>query len=246
MKISKHLYFLINFLVSFPAQALFDVLHSIDHLPLYVLASNYQPQDILIALDIDDTIIKKSFRPSISGFKALFFPQPHLKGTNFFDRLNFISVARKCEKNSVKIIDFFKEGGYKVVALTARPPLLAQCTLDDFSIVNLELKFDLVESRLLNSDNLKKPCLYHGGIIFAGTNDKGHALEAFTQHIEFNPKLIVFVDNLRKHVHAVERATQKMDTEYIGLHYKPSRKRAKQKMKIVSNTDEKSKQIEEK
>lgn len=66
--------------------------------------------------------------------------------------------------------------------------------------------------------------LFKQGILFSNTCDKGHTLEAFLTCVGFVPDHVVFVDDKLPYLQEVQRAMQKQNIPFLGLHYRGATK----------------------
>jgi hypothetical protein len=131
-----------------------------------------------------------------------------------------------------------------MMALTARTLDIAERTIAQLKSIHIQF-----DGHSLQDKDLKIPAselgskddaLFTRGVLFVGeTNNKGKVLAHFLDQLHYHPEKIVFVDDKRKHVDAVEAALAKVGVPYIGFRYGALDKKVKAYNELMSEvTDE--------
>lgn len=128
------------------------------------------------------------------------------------------------------IIEDLKTRNIKTIALTqfAVGPFGIISRVEDWRIGELSqlgIKFDSafkglnkIELQDLGKLNVYHP-LYKQGILFCNRHDKGSVLGAFLDVIEWKPNKIVFIDDKKESLEAVEVELKRRNIDFIGLYY---------------------------
>lgn len=122
------------------------------------------------------------------------------------------------EKTAALLIDHLKKLSIPVMALTTRSLFIAERTLEQLKNIGIAFLLPAV-----NQDKLVipmiHPCFYHHSILFGGNNDKGEALIAFFHWMNYFPDKVVFIDDKRKYLEAVEKALKHYNIPFVGIRY---------------------------
>lgn len=111
----------------------------------------------------------------------------------------------------------------KTIGLTARSFPIEDATIDRVEKVGISFvesgKFDALPTQ-------EKVFMFHGvpggfkhGIFFAGTGDKGESLMVLLETCDYQPDVVVFVDDKLKNLQAVEKFVEAAGMEFIGILY---------------------------
>lgn len=168
-----------------------------------------------VFLDLDHTVVRSVSNGNFfSQLGFIVWPPSEYKNSSIWDRLHFTKKLIPHEKKTLTFLKNLQAQNIPVVGLTARPPIIADRTLAQFKELNFTFSHDILAQ--------KEFCLTHSiykdGIIFCGTNDKGLALTEFLTHTALKPEKIVFADDLRKNVKAVEHAAERLNIECCACH----------------------------
>lgn len=107
----------------------------------------------------------------------------------------------------------------RTISITARPQTSGKYSYKQMQRLGMFFNDDFkMKSNVFNCGWLL-PCQYHKGIISSGNASKGKALQAFLKNAKYNPKRIVFVDNLRENLESVGKLAKKRGIDYVGLWY---------------------------
>lgn len=61
--------------------------------------------------------------------------------------------------------------------------------------------------------------MFKDGVVFTSAVSKGKALKAFLLHVRRLPKLIIFIDDKKKHLASVEKMAKSLGIRFIGIEY---------------------------
>jgi phosphoglycolate phosphatase-like HAD superfamily hydrolase len=113
--------------------------------------------------------------------------------------------------------------GVKTIAVTARSPATADVTIKQLTSIDVTFQ----ESSIKNGGSLKidhpglnGDVLFHDGVLFVGEkNSKGEALILLLKNLNYRPENVVFVDDRRRHLEAVEKQLIAKKIPYKGFRY---------------------------
>lgn len=191
-------------------------------------ALSFIKEDSCLIYDLDKTIFDTAqylggdnwFRDHLSG---------HVKeGKSFKDALHltlpiYLEVQKKSkvepvEENTVQLIaDLQKK--HTSFALTSRDGQLSEATLSQLKSLGLSFNQDLFENQRLEINAQEHQELLGGVIFCAGGRNKGMCLEKVFEHLDWKPKHIVFIDDVRDYLANVEKMAEKHDITFTGLRY---------------------------
>ena len=191
-------------------------------------AKKYDPEKVLVACDIDQTLmmstrefggnpwfvhmVQQKMAQGMSNTEAIQLTLPEYFYAQF--RINMQTV----EPCTAQVIRQLKQDGYNVICLTARSAELLYRT-------HIQLEGIGIDS---NNDNFKKycffndlvwPCLYLNGILGVKDNHKGEALFRFLDINKTQFEAVIFIDDQEKYLKQVEGSAAKRDVEFVGLRY---------------------------
>lgn len=169
-----------------------------------------KPQDTIIFFDLDHTLIRsKRSADFFSKLGILLWPSKEYKHLSIWDRWHHCMDVFPHETNTVMLFEELKANNWLVLGLTARPPEVADRTLEQLQKINLVFTHDRVGQK-----NYTFPTgCYKDGIIFCGRNNKGQAATELMTLAGLNPQCIIFADDLVKNITAVEKAAQKLNID---------------------------------
>lgn len=108
--------------------------------------------------------------------------------------------------------------GIMVMALSARNLFMAERTLEQLENINITFFIPNI-----NPDDLvlpmQHPCFYKQGVLFAGNNDKGEALNRLFNIMNYHPEKVIFIDDKMKYLLAVERTLEELNIAFCGIRY---------------------------
>lgn len=123
------------------------------------------------------------------------------------------------ESTTPKVIETLQATGkIKVIALTARSFPLIDSTLQQLADINVDFSKD----GLFDADrdfSTKLPSKYRRGIVFCQNNCKGEVLLNLLQEAHWKPKKVIFADDKRKYLEAVEKVLAEKGIEFVGIRY---------------------------
>lgn len=183
---------------------------------------NHPPEHILILLDIDNTLLHSLADLGSDQWVYDTIARHIADGYTYSQALELVlplyfhineHIDLECiEAGSTALVAAYKKAGMRVFCLTARSPQLINRTL-----VQLESNGFPFEKQSLIT--LMQSYHYQNEVLFCGAHDKGQGVIALLQHLSYQPKLIIFVDDKEKNLASVEKALAVLDIEFIGLRY---------------------------
>ena len=207
------------------------------------LLEKYEPHQILVAFDIDLTLIQPD-HPAIydlnlkkhhRAFMKVFSSLSKKEIENIFVRA-LLSVSHTIvDPDSLEFIQFLRKKQITTIALTAmitgefEGKLIEEHRFDH--LTSLGFIFDTHFTHKIHvfdhlpPNNGTYPAFYNG-ILFSngerGESHKGHAIVAFLEKMELDPLCVVLVDDRPKNLMDVESSLKVYNPsiEFIGIEYK--------------------------
>ncbi len=202
-------------------------------------------KDVLVIFDVDDTLTILS-EPA---FQYANYKVHHSEVfSKFMSSLNeevkfiafnlpiLISPSELIEPQTPSVIESLQNKGLKTIALTAVPAgnidglLLEDARIADLRRVGINFAscFPHVSDILFTNfpaGPYQSYILFKEGIIFANYVNKGAVLVEFLKNINWEPDVVIFVDDRIDHVYAVEKHLAEFNPkiEYKGLHFQTQR-----------------------
>jgi len=110
------------------------------------------------------------------------------------------------------------EQGIPVMALSTRSLFVAERTMEQLQDIDISFLIpDISQEDLVLQ--MPHPCFYRNSILFGGNNDKGEALITFFHWMNYFPDIVIFIDDKRKYLEAVEKALKPYNISFIGIRY---------------------------
>ncbi len=178
----------------------------------------------VVAFDIDNTILR-GVNPAATdewfGEKLKEYTTMGLSSDQAVEKIlpEHLQAHRTTKVEAIDddvetLIDALKHKNIHVIALTARALDFVDITIRQLHDVKIDLTphkpFDDPWQRCYELSGLPKMAYYIPGIILACGNDKGMVFEHFLRQLKYRPHLIVFVDDTRKNIDAVERMCKRL------------------------------------
>ena len=200
----------------------------------------HEGSNVLVVFDIDDTLTiltEPAFQsPNFKVHHSAAFSSlmnslnEELKFLAFSLPL-IVSPSHLIEPHTPSIIESLQNKGARTIALTAAPAgdiggvLLEDSRISELRRVGINFASSFPQVSEIFFTNFEAPSggytLYKEGVLFANVIDKGAVLVEFLKSIDWQPDLIVFIDDRIDHVIAVEKALAafRPETPYKGLHF---------------------------
>lgn len=189
----------------------------------------YLEDDVLIILDIDNTLIEPTqglgsdqwawSRVKALSAKGVPEPEAFAQTMEEWREIHARTGVRSLESMTPEIIQDLQAKGYPMMALTTRAPEDAAITSRELHEVGIDLARTSVLDHSLEL-SLKRKAQFKEGILFISLdNKKGVALKEFLNKIGYHPKKLIFVDDKLSHIKDVEAACDSLDINYVGIRY---------------------------
>lgn len=197
------------------------------------ILSNIQEKDLLIAFDVDMTITQPNhpatFYPSLVKYKAAYkaiVEELTAEQKDMMSTLTIYQPQRLVEENIPQIIKKLQEN-FTVIAFTAvlaiRDVVVHRIkTLNNFGIKFSQNIAD-VTLRGIKAHHGHHPLLTHGILFGNGeAQGKGIVLCSFLKQLKHMPKMILVIDDKRKHLEDIKKTLQeqKIHIAFLGIEYK--------------------------
>ncbi|MEI6805940.1 MAG: DUF2608 domain-containing protein [Myxococcaceae bacterium] len=165
--------------------------------------------DTLLLFDLDNTIFESTDIISHANWYNDMSKKYPNKITEILKR-NWAATQKSdvklIEKSTPELIKKLQDQGVRIMAFTSRNMVLLDATLRQIKSVGIDFS---------RTSPYEDSIHFHDGILFADNGyPKGEALRAYLKDIDFNPKRIILVDDLKKNLESVCKATRA-----IGLYY---------------------------
>lgn len=180
----------------------------------------------LVVFDIDNTLLMPK---TDLGSDQWFFHmlQRHIDtGLNFLDAVEavipmYVHVSLgvelfPTEDDLYAVIEDIQKIGDYVICLTTRLGCLAPKVVEQLQKNKLffhEPDFQHLETNFIDQ------ALYRSGVLFCGIHEKGEIFNLFLDAIDYEPELIIFIDDKQKNVHSVEKVVRQRNIPFVGLRY---------------------------
>lgn len=193
----------------------------------------------LVVFDVDDVL----FEPSDQILRSQHYDEvkkfedsiDKRYQKNIADELySIIWMQRKIksiDKQMVSWISYLQSRKIKVIALT-------NCVIGRFGRIESVENWRIQELKSLgynfdkswtelesidfyhkNKDSLERYACFKAGIIFTNNVSKAQVLEVFLEHLDLNPRHIIFIDDLLTHLISVENMCEKLGIQFTGIEY---------------------------
>lgn len=209
----------------------------------------HKPQDVLVTWDIDFTLIIPSHPaaqfPSIKKYQHI-FDQMMKDLSPLHIELMYNLMGARCSKNHEKsltedeipeIIKELQAQNIKNIALTAAMPghfgPIEKIESWRFqTLKNFDIDFsESFPHKSLELDKLpsyfnRRPLFFNGLLYTNGEQsetDKGLVLTHFLKEINYQPKMIVLIDDRYKNITDVQKSAHENNIEFLGIHYTKGR-----------------------
>jgi hypothetical protein len=127
-----------------------------------------------------------------------------------------VTDVQAVEASAPQAIAEKQKQGTKTLGLTARPAELVKETHVQLERIGIQFDSAPVTKKKLTLAGIPV-AQFDSSILFVGPlNSKGVVLTAFLDKTQYTPKKIVFVDNKRHHLEAVEKALSGRGIEFVG------------------------------
>lgn len=191
----------------------------------------------LVVFDIDDTILTTDLVSNAWFCYELQRRQNELgadkelvrkKMIALYVHLQLLVPFKAVEEETPAFIAALQFLSIPCMALTTRsldawlvtPVTLVERTFQQ--LLALEIDFNRTapsEKDLDLLDNPEKPVHYQQGILFNGQNNKGETLLKYLQAIDYQPDMVIFIDDSAQHVQAVHDAVTAAGIPCIAFRY---------------------------
>lgn len=190
------------------------------------ITAEYDPQDVCIFLDIDNTlivptgfvgseewgrhIVDQKIAEGYSLQEALALTRP-----SFWHTHHSITM-RSVEDATSEVVCALQRKNFLVAPITARLYMLSELTLQQLRCAGLTFQSPIKEFAIA----LTHPIIYKGGVLFAGFHhDKGAAAAHFFEKTGRTPKVVVLLDDNLKFVEAMKTTMLAKEIPFFGFRY---------------------------
>lgn len=203
--------FFLMLCITASAQALIVTTDSIETVYDYC-----QQKNSILCIDLDETIGLRVFDPHLKKYwlsKVLLKPFQ----LGFFDRLHFVQKLNPMELSTLPLLKKLQDQHEPIIIITARPIDIATQT----ELQLHSLGFDPSVNNLINSSEqpIAKDAVLKNEIIYCSSQEKGPILLAFLHQNNLTPDVVIYADNLLKHVTSVHDTLMAAGIKCIGIHY---------------------------
>ncbi len=227
MKLNIKFFFLIFF---FPCliHAQFTSHESITVLADYIAQEKHSPQDILIAFDLDNTLIHpitevgsdqwlEYMAKQHANENDISVAQAYENLLPLYFKIQHLIDLQLIEEIAIDILSDLQKTGITVIGLTMRSNPILDLTLEELDRLNI--KFSSLHPSKITLEGFTHNPIYNQGIIFCSSNNKGTILFEFLKRFNIKPKKIFCVDDKHHHLEKVHTAAQENGIECTCIHY---------------------------
>jgi hypothetical protein len=214
----KYLFFIIFFVITKIYPEIIEIKNIIE-------INEYLKKADLVIFDIDNTILEKSqtlgsdqwFDFMVEKYikDGMSVEDAFYKVQLFWYEIEAITKVNLVEEEIKTIIARLQKNNVKVIGLTTRGFDLSFSAIRQLDSLSVDLQKTAPLKNNIASDEL----FYRKGIIFANGIDKGMVLDRFCKKINFAPKFIIFVDDKKKNLLALENYCSKNKIGFLGFRY---------------------------
>lgn len=206
-------------------------------------------RDTLVVFDIDNTILETT---QTFGSDAWYYTTRDRwisEGMNKDEAKNKIhsqwmeiqkfTSVKAVEPITPKLIKQAQDQGIKVIALTARPFELMDLTPKLLASIGVDLSRNSISSKDFDIKSQGGDAKYRKGIIFCGglKSDKGLILNDILKKLKLSPKKIVFIDDKKNNVEAVDKALTSKGLECECVRYGAADKTYKEYNQAIADVE---------
>jgi hypothetical protein len=208
------------------------------------LTTEYAPHEIYALVDVDYTITvpkhPATHAPNIKTHYADFLKLTQCLNSEEIERFENLALIQESQRliddRVNDYLNHLNKNQIKTTAITAMlcgaiEPYTAsmiQWRYESLKALNIDFSDSFPDIDQLNLTDipsyLKAHPQYYKGILCTngelGEHNKGIVLESFLNQIDYQPKVIVMIDDKLKNLEDVQRSLQKSNTRFIGFDYK--------------------------
>jgi hypothetical protein len=190
----------------------------------------------LVVLDIDDVLITKKdkYFKYFAGDVRKEIEAKTLRTLPRKTRIKLLSLIyiqvrhRLLDPKIKEVIHDLQQRNIKVICLSRAPigqfgeiPNIEDQRIIEVGRFGFDFSSAFPESRhfaLTELSNLDTPSpVYKDGIICVGDYAKGETLRALFNHVQWKPKKVILVDDLKENIDSVQKALKTEDIDFVGL-----------------------------
>lgn len=186
---------------------------------------NIVPEETVVVSDIDNTLVESKTqlgsaawgRYVIEQFKQRNVPQ---KEAEEIEEILWGVVQKQIEVQPVdatcpEVISYIQSHHVLVLGLTARRPSEAEHTYKQLQFIGVHLGQENAPSHKFS---LTHAALYDQGVLFCSPHNKKSAvLCKYFEENNMHPKLVIFIDDTKTHIHDVEQTLSQKGITCIGI-----------------------------
>lgn len=188
----------------------------------------YVDHETLVVLDLDDTLIVPKqmlggdcwFRSEMKRLQDNGFSMEESLAKmlpDYFSLQHHLEVL-PVEVTTAQVVHQFQQKAHKVIGLTTRSSELAFRTMQQLRSIDIDLSLKSLSDTEHNL-NTHFPHDYIQGILFTQGNHKGEVLQRLCQHINYQPKKVIFINDKHKYVMQLEETFSALKIPYLGFRY---------------------------
>lgn len=174
----------------------------------------------LIIFDLDETILAVEHGDPwlLALYQEKQIPFPPIK--EFYIDLVIQDEHRLLEDHTAVLIAELQEKGHTVIALTVRNTArFVHSTAEHLAKLGIDFSRSGISATDFVVDGFDGAAMYYQGIISVGPHSKGAVLMHLLEKLQINPTKIIFVDDKRHHIEAVQAHAQVKNIPFVGLRY---------------------------
>lgn len=197
----------------------------------------YADEDVLLLLDIDDTLLIPvqmlgcdewfQLRYRAHQERGMDDRQALEKSLAEWEAVRHLTQMEIVEPDTERKVRELQSRGasVSVMGLTTQGLALATRTSLQLRELGIDLRTAAPRSGDVYFENGHHGVLYRNGILFTSGTHKGEALFKLLDQIEYKPKKIVFLNDKASHLAEIEESAGRREIPFIGLRYSYSDRR---------------------
>ncbi len=181
---------------------------------------------ILIIFDIDNTILEADAKEAKDVWFSAMVTEGMKRGMSILDAVKTIlphyftahetTTVTLVETHGPAVIKSLQQQKIPVIALTARSLPMIDHTFRQLNSLGIDFSLTAPTKETLNL-SLIEPACFANGIMFCGSNNKAHALEALLDATNSKPEKIIYADDKEKYLDLVDQFAQSKNIDFVGI-----------------------------
>ncbi len=185
--------------------------------------------DVLFVFDIDETVLVANNPKARSAWFGAMLAEQMKSTPSFVDAINetrrLYRIAQEqttlepVDPELIRFMNDLHQSGVRLIGLTSRSRELCDITPQQLAEVGLIAFGDQFGRCELQLPPHEFPLIFENGVFFTSGAHKGLCLGRLLREINWQPKVIIFIDDSHHHVEAVEAYASMMGIPAYTFHF---------------------------